>query len=69
MMQMVHELPGTTFSNPQERGRYDSQRLAVLTVGELERWPATTAKSTPPSASPRPGGGPQRSRPAARRRR
>lgn len=38
MMTMVHELPGTTFSNTKERGGYDSERLAVLTVGELERW-------------------------------
>jgi len=38
MMQMVHELPGTTFSNPQQRGGYDSERRAVLTVRELERW-------------------------------
>ncbi|MEV1178317.1 DDE-type integrase/transposase/recombinase, partial [Nonomuraea sp. NPDC049784] len=38
MMQMVHELPGTTFSNPAERGSYDSQASAVLTVTELNRW-------------------------------
>jgi hypothetical protein len=38
MMQMVHELPGTTFSNPQQRKGYDSDRTAVLTVRELERW-------------------------------
>ncbi|MGP3961775.1 transposase [Nonomuraea sp. 3N208] len=38
MMQMVHELPGTTFSNPAERGSYDSQAKAVLTVAELNRW-------------------------------
>jgi putative transposase len=38
LMEMVHELPGTTFSNPRQRGAYDSERLAVLTVGELERW-------------------------------
>ncbi|TMR17461.1 DDE-type integrase/transposase/recombinase [Nonomuraea turkmeniaca] len=38
MMQMVHELPGTTFSNPAERGTYDSQASAVLTVTELNRW-------------------------------
>ncbi|WP_435874864.1 Mu transposase C-terminal domain-containing protein [Nonomuraea dietziae] len=34
---MVHELPGTTFSNPAERGSYDSQATAVLTVTELNR--------------------------------
>jgi len=38
MMKMVHELPGTTFSHPQESSQYDSERLAVLTVRELERW-------------------------------
>lgn len=38
MMKTVHELPGTTFSNPQERGRYDSEKTAVLTLRELERW-------------------------------
>ncbi|WP_449063848.1 transposase [Planomonospora algeriensis] len=38
MMEMVHELPGTTFSNPAERGRYDSQAAAVLTLAELNTW-------------------------------
>ncbi|WP_067470323.1 Mu transposase C-terminal domain-containing protein [Nocardia amamiensis] len=38
MMTMVHELPGTTFSNVQERGRYDSDAKAVLTLTELQRW-------------------------------
>lgn len=37
-MAKVHELPGTTFSNPVERGSYDSERTAVLTLRELERW-------------------------------
>nr|QJS06005.1 transposase [Cryobacterium sp.]QJS06285.1 transposase [Cryobacterium sp.] len=37
-MQQVHELPGTTFSNPVERGRYDSDRMAMLTLHELEKW-------------------------------
>lgn len=45
-MTRVHELPGTTFSNPAERGSYDSGRLAVLTLRELERW-----LHIPPSAS------------------
>jgi len=45
MMQLVHELPGTTFSNPQQRGSYDSQASAVLTVGELERWLALAVAS------------------------
>lgn len=39
-MKQVHELPGTTFSNPVERGRYDSDRLATLTLRELEKWMA-----------------------------
>jgi putative transposase len=38
MMGLVHELPGTTFSNTAERGAYDSGARAVLTVRELERW-------------------------------
>jgi putative transposase len=38
MMQMVHELPGTTFSSTADRGSYDSDGKAVLTLGELQRW-------------------------------
>ncbi|MGH3715435.1 MAG: Mu transposase C-terminal domain-containing protein [Micromonosporaceae bacterium] len=38
LMEMVHELPGTTFSNPAQRGAYDSDGSAVLTVAELQRW-------------------------------
>lgn len=37
-MQAIHELPGTTFSNPVERGRYDSEKLSALTLFELEKW-------------------------------
>lgn len=37
-MHQIHELPGTTFSNPVERGRYDSDRKAALTLRELEKW-------------------------------
>ncbi len=37
-MAKVHELPGTTFSNPAERGEYDSDKVACLTLAELERW-------------------------------
>lgn len=37
-MQQIHELPGTTFSNPSERGRYNSDRKAALTLCELEKW-------------------------------
>jgi putative transposase len=38
MMAMVHELPGATFSNPAQRGAYDSDKQAALTLGELQRW-------------------------------
>jgi len=37
-MGMIHELPGTTFSDPQERDSYDSEAAATLTLAELERW-------------------------------
>ena len=38
-MQMIHdELPGTTFSNPDQRGDYDSENKAALTLRELDRW-------------------------------
>jgi putative transposase len=37
-MKMSHELPGTTFSNVKERGKYDSEANAVLTLQELEKW-------------------------------
>lgn len=38
LMQLVHALPGTTFSNPTMRGDYDSDKTACLTLEELERW-------------------------------
>jgi putative transposase len=38
LMGLVHELPGTTFSNPADRGTYDSERSAALTLAELKRW-------------------------------
>ncbi|MFI2373206.1 Mu transposase C-terminal domain-containing protein [Streptomyces sp. NPDC018833] len=38
MMEMVHELPGTTFSSTAERGTYDSDAKAALTLRELQRW-------------------------------
>jgi putative transposase len=37
-MGMIHELPGTTFSGPHERGSYDSEAAATLTLAELEQW-------------------------------
>lgn len=32
------KLPGATFSNPKERGEYDSEGRAVMTLKELEQW-------------------------------
>jgi putative transposase len=34
----IHALPGTTFSNPMERGDYDSAAEAVMTMGEIREW-------------------------------
>jgi putative transposase len=38
LMQRVHTLPGTTYSNPKERGDYRSAQAACLTLKELEYW-------------------------------
>ena len=38
LMQLIHTLPGTTFSNVTERGTYPSDTKACLTLQELERW-------------------------------
>lgn len=38
LMRRIHKLPGTTFSNTAQRGAYDSERQACLTLEELERW-------------------------------
>jgi putative transposase len=38
MMGAVHLLPGTTFSNVDQKGAYDSEKRALLTLPELERW-------------------------------
>jgi putative transposase len=38
----IHNLPGSTFSNPQARGAYNSDQHAVMTLSELERWLAIT---------------------------
>ena len=38
MMQLIHELPGTTFSNPGQRAGYDADGAACLTMTELQRW-------------------------------
>jgi putative transposase len=37
-MGAVHLLPGTTFSNPPERGEYQSASAARMTMRALERW-------------------------------
>ena len=34
----IHALPGTTFSNLAERGAYDADQKAALTLAEFERW-------------------------------
>jgi len=38
LMRRIHKLPGTTFSNTAQRGTYDSEGRACLTLEELERW-------------------------------
>ena len=37
-MQNIHTLPGTTFSNIHKKGEYDSDKEAVMTLTELEKW-------------------------------
>lgn len=37
----VHALPGTTFSNPKQRGEYKSTSKSVFTLSEFETWLAT----------------------------
>ncbi|OHE05421.1 DDE-type integrase/transposase/recombinase [Sulfurimonas sp. RIFOXYB12_FULL_35_9] len=37
-MQNIHQLPGSTFSNVRERGTYDSEKYATMTITELEQW-------------------------------
>ncbi|MHB8815504.1 MAG: Mu transposase C-terminal domain-containing protein [Steroidobacteraceae bacterium] len=38
MMGKVHLLPGTTFSDVSDKGDYDSEKNAAVTMDELERW-------------------------------
>lgn len=38
LMKIAHLLPGTTFSNVRERGNYDSEGKAHLTLGEFRQW-------------------------------
>lgn len=41
LMKEIHTLDGTTFSNVQERGDYDSEKSANMTLSEFETWVAT----------------------------
>lgn len=41
VMQKVHELPGTTFSNIKEKDTYDSEKNASMTLAEFEQWVLT----------------------------
>ena len=54
-MGRLHLLPGTTFSNADERGEYDPKRHAALSLRELERYIAldcqSACNSNPQSAS------------------
>lgn len=34
----IHNLPGTTFSSPESRINYDSEKNASLTISEFEKW-------------------------------
>lgn len=38
LMQRVHSIPGTTFSNVRQRSDYDSEKRAVLTLSEFREW-------------------------------
>jgi putative transposase len=38
LMNLIHQLPGTTFSNVKERGNYNSEKNAIFTLAELEKW-------------------------------
>jgi putative transposase len=38
LMRRIHGLPGTTYSNPTQRGNYPSEARASMTLRELERW-------------------------------
>lgn len=37
-MHRIHLIPGTTFSNVAQKGDYDSEKRAVMTLKEIERW-------------------------------
>jgi hypothetical protein len=71
MTQAIHdELPGTTFSNPAQRGDYDADGRAVLTLRELQRWARFVAEiramgsPAAPTSWPATSTAPRRTRPA-----
>lgn len=37
-MKKIHEIPGATFSNTADKGNYNSEEQAVMTMHELEKW-------------------------------
>jgi putative transposase len=41
LLKEIHNLPGTTFSNPKERGTYNSDKASAMTLSEFEKWLAT----------------------------
>jgi len=38
VLKEIHSLPGTTFSGPKEKGAYNSEKEAAMTLSELEEW-------------------------------
>lgn len=38
LLREIHTLPGTTFSNPRQRGEYDSEAKAAITLEAFETW-------------------------------
>ena len=40
-MKEVHNIPGTTFSNIKEKGKYDPDKQSVMTFEEFEKWLVT----------------------------
>jgi hypothetical protein len=50
LMRRIHGLPGTTYSNPTERGKYRSEARATMTMAEPSR---RTYKMASPCERPR----------------
>jgi len=38
LMGKVHNIPGSTFRNVQQKGKYDSEKNSIMTFEEFERW-------------------------------